>query len=69
MEENWPARDAGADNPNVYQGNDYEYDEAHDAQAGPVGAAPASRPVNPPDVNVDDDGDYGYDQAHDFGTR
>jgi hypothetical protein len=69
MEENWPARDVGADNPNVSQGNDYEYDEAHDTQAGPMGTASTPRPVNPPDVNMGDDGDYGYDEAHDFGTR
>jgi hypothetical protein len=69
VEENWPARDIRADDPNVVQGNDYEYDEAHDSPAGPVGTASTVRPVNPPEVNVGDDGDYGYDEAHDFGTR
>jgi hypothetical protein len=68
VEENWLARDVRADNPNVSQGNDYEYDEAHDTPNGPVGTASAPQAVNPPDVNVGDDGDYGYDEAHDFGT-
>ena len=69
MDENRAPRDVGADNRNV-QGDDYEYDEAHDAPARPVGGAFAPPPVNPPPkVNVGAGGDYGYDQAHDFGTR
>jgi hypothetical protein len=70
MEENRPARDVGAENPNVPRGSDYEYDEAHDMPAPPVGAASAPPPVGrPPEVNVGDGGDYGYDEAHDFGSR
>ena len=63
------ARDGGAENPNTSQG-DYEYDEAHDALAGPLGETPAPHRVDPPPpkVNLDAGGDYGYDEAHDFGT-
>jgi hypothetical protein len=66
VEENGLAGDVRADNPNVPQGNDYEYDEAHDTPAMPMGTAAAPQLVNPPEVNVGDDGDYGYDEAHDF---
>jgi hypothetical protein len=70
MEENRSARDVGADNASVPHGDDYEYDEAHDAPVGPVDRPPAPPPVNPPPtVNVGDGGDYGYDEAHDFGVR
>ena len=37
VEENRPARDLGAENPNTPHGDDYEYDEAHDVPAGPLG--------------------------------
>ena len=30
MEHDQPARDVGAENPDVQQCDDYEYDEAHD---------------------------------------
>jgi hypothetical protein len=33
VEENRPAR---AENPSIFQGHDYEYDEAHDMPAGPL---------------------------------
>ena len=66
MEETWPAN-AGADNP-IPEGNDYEYDEAHDVPAGPLSGIPAPHRVYaPPTVNLGQDGDYGYDEAHDFG--
>ena len=67
MDEN---RDLGAENRTSTQGDDFEYDEAHDAPAGPVRGTSAPRPVNPPpEVNIGEDGDYGYDEAHDFGRR
>ena len=34
MKENKPTRDRGAENANVAQGHDFEYDEAHDVPAG-----------------------------------
>ena len=69
MEENLPARDLGAETPNTPQGHDYEYDEAHDVPAGPLGGTPAPHRVNPPPkVNLGEGGDYGYDEAHDFGA-
>jgi hypothetical protein len=70
MEWNEPARDVGADNPNVPRGDDYEYDEAHDYEpAGPAGRASASRTLNPPPaVSMGSGGDYGYDEAHRFGA-
>ena len=69
VEENRPARDVGAENPNTPQG-DYEYDEAHDVLAGPLGETPAPHRVDPPPpkVNLGAGGDYGYDEAHDFGS-
>ena len=69
VEENRPARDVGAENPDL-PGNDYEYDEAHDVLAGPPGETPAPHRVDPPPpkVNLDAGGDYGYDEAHDFGA-
>jgi hypothetical protein len=48
-------------------GHDYEYDEAHDAQAQPVAETPPPHRVDAPVLNLDQGGDYGYDQAHDFG--
>ena len=48
MEENLPARDLGAENPNIPQGHDYEYDEAHDVPAGLPGGTTAPHRVNPP---------------------
>jgi hypothetical protein len=69
VEENRPARDLGAENPNIPQGHDYEYDEAHDVPAGPLGGTPSPHRVNPPPkVNLGQGGDYGYDEAHDFGA-
>ena len=69
MEENRPARNPGAENPNIARGGDYQYDEAHDVPAGPLGETPAPHRVNaPPKVNLDQGGDYGYDEAHDFGA-
>jgi len=54
---------------NRSQGNDYEYDEAHDALGGPMHGTPAPHRVDrPPTVNLDKGGDYGYDEAHDFGA-
>ncbi len=69
MQEDQPAQDAGAEDPDVERGEDYEYDEAHDAPAGPVGAVCASQPGGPPEVDIGTGGDYGYDQAHDLGIR
>ncbi len=70
MEENHPTRDLGAENPNSPQGDDYEYDEAHDVLAGWPGGIPAPHRVDPPPpkVNIGAGGDYGYDEAHDFGA-
>ena len=69
MQENRPARDLGAENPNIPQGDDYEYDEAHDVLAGPLGETPAPHRVDsPPNLNLGAGGDYGYDEAHDFGA-
>ncbi len=69
MEENRPARDLGAENPNNPQGFDYEYDEAHDVLAAPLGGTPAPHRVDPPPkVNLGAGGDYGYDEADDFGA-
>jgi hypothetical protein len=47
-------------------GDDYEYDEAHD-DAGRAQRQPAPPPVRMPDgIHVaDTGGDYGYDCAHD----
>ena len=69
MEENLPPRDYGAENPNIPQSHDYEYDEAHDEPAEALGGTPAPHRVNPPPkVNLGEGGDYGYDEAHDFGA-
>ena len=69
MEENGPAGDHGAESPTIPLGDDYEYDEAHDVRAGPLGGTPAPHRVTPPpQVNLDKGGDYGYDEAHDFGA-
>ena len=70
MEENLPARDVGAVNPSIPPGHDYEYDEAHDVPAGPLGQTPAPHRVDPPPpkVNLGAGGDYEYDEAHDFGA-
>jgi hypothetical protein len=72
VEENRPSRDLGAEKANIAQGDDnqddYQYDEAHDVWAGPLGESPAPHRVcPPPKVNLGVDGDYGYDEAHDFG--
>jgi len=67
VEENLPARDIGAENPNIPVGHDYEYDEAHYVPAGLLGGTPAPhRVIPPPKVNLSEGGDYGYDEAHDF---
>jgi hypothetical protein len=68
MEEKRLARDLDADNPNIPGGDDYEYDEAHDVPAGPLGKTPTPHRVSPPQVNLGQGGDYGYDEAHDFGA-
>ena len=68
MEENGSAGDPGAGNPKIPPGDDYEYDEAHDVRAWPVGGTPAPHRVDPPEVNLGAGGDYGYDEAHDFGA-
>ena len=70
MEDDPPTRDLGGENANIPEANDYEYDEAHDVTAGPLGGTPAPHRVDPPPpkVNLDAGGDYGYDEAHDFGT-
>ena len=50
-------------------GHDYEYDEAHDVQAGPlVNLLRHMCRSPPPKVNIGAGGDYGYDEAHDFGA-
>jgi len=69
MEHDQPARDVGADDPDVQRCDDYEYDEAHDATAGPVGATPQPPHTGPPVVDPGVGGDYGYDEAHDLGIR
>jgi hypothetical protein len=66
--ENGPTGDPGAESTRMRPGDDYEYDEAHDVQAGPLGAAPAPHRVDPPEVNLGAGGDYEYDEAHDFGA-
>jgi hypothetical protein len=69
VEEKVPARDLGAENPNIPWVHDYEYDEAHDVPAGPLGRTPAPHRVNPPPkLNLGQGRDYGYDEAHDFGA-
>jgi hypothetical protein len=53
VEENLPARHLGAENLNIPQGHDYEYDEAHDVPAGLPGGTTAPHRVNPtPKVNL-----------------
>jgi hypothetical protein len=70
VEETKPAGDAGADHPRMPLGYDYEYDEAHDVQAGPLRETPAPHRVDPPSgVQLGEGGDYGYDEAHDFCAR
>lgn len=70
MEEIRPARDPGAGNQSIPQGEDYGYDEAHDMLAGPLRRTPAPHRVNaPPELNLGEGGDYQYDEAHDFGAR
>ncbi|HYB35307.1 MAG TPA: hypothetical protein VEF72_05685 [Mycobacterium sp.] len=67
MEENRPAR---AKNPSIFQGHDYEYDEAHDMPAGPLLETLAlHRADSPPEVNLGKSGDYGYDEARDFAAQ
>jgi hypothetical protein len=69
MAQDQPDRDAGAENPDVQRGDDYEYDEAHDGTAGRVGATPPPPYAGPPAVDLGVGGDYGYDEAHDLGIR
>ena len=69
MEDNRPAGDPSAESPRVPPGDDYEYDEAHDVPAAPLGGTRASHRVDPPQVNLGAGGDYGYDEAHDFGAE
>lgn len=63
-----PWRFAMAEVPAVTrpESDDYEYDEAHDAD-GRAQHTPAAPPVRMPDgIHVGDTGgDYGYDCAHD----
>jgi hypothetical protein len=69
VEENRPARGLGAENANTPQGDDYEYDEAHDMAAGSLGGTPPPHRVDPPPKgNFGAGGDYQYDEAHDFGA-
>jgi hypothetical protein len=69
VEENRPAPDPGAEDANIPEGSDYEYDEAHnDVPAGRLGGTPVPHRVDPPQVNLGAGGDYGYDEAHDFGA-
>ena len=66
MEENG-SRDPRADHARMPPGSDYEYDEAHDMQAGPLHETPAPHRVDsPPGLHLGEGGDYGYDEAHDF---
>ncbi len=67
MDEHRSGRDVGAGDPNLAQGDDYEYDEAHDAPSGAGRAAGSPRPMSPPGVDAGAGGDYGYDEAHDLG--
>ncbi|WNG92966.1 hypothetical protein [Mycobacterium sp. ITM-2016-00318] len=70
MEETRPNRRPGADTPRIDPGHDYEYDEAHDMQVGPVREMAWLHRVDAPSgVNVGEGGDYGYDEAHDFCAR
>ena len=55
-------------NPKIAPGDDYEYDEAHDVSAGPLGGVRGTHRVDPPEVNLGAGGDYQYDEAHDFGA-
>ena len=62
-----PGGEPGADDLPIPPGDDYGYDEVHDASLRPLRETPAPRHVDPPTaVNVGEDGDYGYDEAHDF---
>ena len=66
MNENRPVATSVPRTPRP-EGDDYEYDEAHDALAAPMGPTPAPHRVNPPpQVHLGQRGDYGYDEAHDF---
>ena len=65
-----PERGPGADNPRIDPGHDYEYDEAHNMQAGPLREMPGPHRVDAPaGVHVGEGGDFGYDEAHDFCAR
>jgi hypothetical protein len=70
VEEIKSPRDPGANPPRILPGYDYEYDEAHDVQAGPLHETPAPHQVDPPSgLPLGEGGDYGYDEAHDFCAR
>lgn len=70
MQENPFLGNAGGSNSDVSQGDDYEYDEAHDALTTAASLAPAPRPASPPpQVDIGEGGDYGYDEARDFGRK
>ena len=70
MEQNTAPGSAGDDKRDMSQGDDYEYDEAHDALTAPAGRASTARPASPPPkVDVGEGGDYGYDEARDFGRQ
>jgi hypothetical protein len=47
VEENRPARSLDAEDANIPQGDDYEYDEAHDMAAGPLGGTLSPHRVDP----------------------
>jgi hypothetical protein len=69
VEEKGPARDLDAENANIPRGDDYQYDEAHDVPAHPLGPIPVRHRIDPsPKVNLGAGGDYEYDEAHDFGA-
>jgi hypothetical protein len=61
---------------NYFAASDYEYDSAHEAPTGGVGAprvegAEGEQPHGMPSGSKgdNDDGDYGYDEAHDLWQR
>jgi hypothetical protein len=70
VEETRLPRDSGANPLPMPPGYDYEYDEAHDVQAGPLHETHAPRQVDSPSgLPLGEGGDYGYDEAHDFCAR
>ena len=65
-----PDRGPAADNRCVDPGYDYEYDEAHNMQAGPAREIAGPHRVDAPSgVHVGEGGDFGYDESHDFCAR